>query len=175
MLGWLRNHPFITAAGAATYVVVDWFARPIITLNIENWAASEGADKLFANPFVVGVINTVVSVFNDYIMPNAPAFALGIAICALVFGLQDWRSRIACKALLTKVRPYVKHVAGRLKYANEVCSGEKDAERFYKKFVLQKVDMSKLVETDTAHLSDSQRGALEAISIAYSELERMVD
>jgi hypothetical protein len=80
----------------------------------------------------------------------------------------------AARALLTKARPYVQYITGRLKYAHEVCSGVRGAENFYKKLVLQRIDMRNLLEADTENLTERQKEALEGLNIEYKELDKMI-
>jgi hypothetical protein len=83
-------------------------------------------------------------------------------------------TRQGAEALLTKARPYVRHVSGRLRYALEVCAGARSAEHFYNKIILQRIDMRNVLEADTSYLTNAQKEALEALHIEYAELDHMV-
>lgn len=89
----LRDHPFVVAAAAGAAFLLDWFVRPIVSLNIERWAESKRADRLLANGWLERVMEVISNTFVEYIAPNIGPFLLGLAVCAVLFGLQDMRSR----------------------------------------------------------------------------------
>jgi len=99
------------------------------------------------------------------------------AIIFLGLAVRDWLKIRSDRAvtnpvadLLTRAQEYVDHVAGRLKYANEVCEGTKDVVTFSRKVPTQKIDMVRLINCDVSALSQFQKAAHERLAIASNEL-----
>ena len=89
----LRNHQFVVAIVAVAAFLLDWFVRPIVSLNIERWAKSKRADKLLADGWPERVMELISGILVGYVFPNIGPFLLGLAACAFVFGIQDMRNR----------------------------------------------------------------------------------